>query len=195
MSTLAEAPFAAAAPGAAADKCFHCGEPLPPAGAYPVEFEGESRPTCCRGCQAVARTIIDNGLAAYYRNRSALPPPISIPDEGEGVDALQHYDLPEVQRGFVRETDAAGHEKEAALLLDGITCAACSWLIGGRVMRLPGVAGASINYATRRARVRWDDRRTRLSTILRAIRALGYGAQPYDSARSDDQLMRERRSM
>ena len=193
MSTVVEAPFIAVAPGAAADACFHCGEPLPAAGAYPVAFEGVSRPTCCRGCQAVARTIIDNGLTAYYRNRSALPPP--SPVEGESLDALRLYDLPEVQGTFVRGAGAAAHEKEAALLLDGITCAACTWLIENRVARLPGVTGTAINYATRRARIAWDERRTRLSAILRAIGELGYGAQPYDSTRSDDQAKRERRAM
>ena len=61
--------------GAAADAaraCFHCG--LPVQGVkFPVVIEGVRRETCCRGCQAVAQTIAENGLAAYYRNRSTLP--------------------------------------------------------------------------------------------------------------------------
>jgi Cu2+-exporting ATPase len=43
-----------------------------------------------------------------------------------------------------------------------------------------------INYATRRARVRWDERRIRLSGILAAIAAIGYRAHPYDAARSEE---------
>lgn len=34
------------------------------------------------------------------------------------------FDLPEVQQGFVHE--CSPHEKEAPLLLEGITCACCS---------------------------------------------------------------------
>jgi Cu2+-exporting ATPase len=41
--------------------------------------------------------------------------------------------------------------------------------------------------------VRWDARLAKLSDIMVAVTALGYGAQPYDSARSDDLLRRERR--
>jgi Cu2+-exporting ATPase len=42
-----------------------------PGGAhYPVQFEGRERATCCPGCQAVARTIIDNGLGSYYHHRT-----------------------------------------------------------------------------------------------------------------------------
>ena len=194
MTAVTDAPFSVLAPSADASTCFHCGEPLPAAGSYPVVFEGASCPTCCRGCQAVARTIISNGLAAYYRNRSAFPPRTEE-EQTDAFAALKLYDLPEVQRSFVRDADTARHEKEAALLLDGISCAACIWLIESRLARLPGVAAASVNYATRRARVVWDERQTKLSAILAAVRELGYGAQPYDTARSDDQLKRERKAM
>ncbi len=167
--------------------CFHCGLPVGNA-AFPVRVENLERPACCRGCQAVAQTIIDNGLGAYYRNRTAMAPSAQ---GAAGIPAeLGVYDLPEVQRNFVR--DAAGHEKEASLLIDGVTCAACIWLIEQRLARLAGVSAVSLNYATRRARVRWDSRATTLSAILGAVAGLGYSAQPYDAGRAEERLRRER---
>ncbi len=50
-----------------------------------------------------------------------------------------------------------------------------------------------INYATRRARVRWDDTRIRLSDILAAIAAIGYRAYPYDAAKNEEISRKERR--
>lgn len=177
---------------AAAHGCFHCGLPLP-SRSFPVIVETVERQTCCRGCQAVAQTIAESGLASYYRTRSALPAP---PDDAdELLKKLGVYDLAEVQRGFVRELDAARPEKEAALLLEGVSCAACVWLIERRLAQLAGVRGVTINYAARRARVRWDAERIRLSAILRAIRALGFEARPYDAARSEAALRIERKSM
>lgn len=168
--------------------CFHCGLPLD-ASVYPVLVDSVMRDTCCRGCQAVAQTIIDNGLGAYYRNRTALSPTA----RNAGVPAeLSAYDLPEVQCGFVRDAAAGGHEKEASLLIDGVTCAACVWLIEQRLARLPGVSAVALNYATRRARVRWDTRATALSAVLRAVTDLGYAAHPYDSGRAEEGLRRER---
>ncbi|MDP1535691.1 MAG: heavy metal translocating P-type ATPase [Burkholderiales bacterium] len=168
--------------------CFHCGLPLD-AAAFPVTLDGVAHDTCCRGCQAVAQTIVDNGLGAYYRNRTALAPSV----RNAGIPAeLGAYDLPEVQRNFVRDAPAAAHEKEASLLIDGVTCAACVWLIEQRLARLPGVTAVSLNYATRRARVRWDTQVTALSTILRAVADLGYTAHPYDSGRAEERLRRER---
>jgi len=168
--------------------CFHCGLPLDDK-IYPVVLGGIARDTCCRGCQAVAQTIVDNGLGAYYRNRTA-PPPTA---RNAGMPAeLGVYDLAEVQRAFVRDVPAAAHEKEAALLIDGITCAACVWLIEQRLARLPGVSAVSLNYATHRARLRWDTRVTTLGRVLRAVADLGYAAQPYDSGRAEEGLRRER---
>jgi Cu2+-exporting ATPase len=48
------------------------------------------------------------------------------------------------------------------------------------------VTAVEINYATRRARVRWDERRIKLSDILAAIAAIGYRAYPYDAAKSEE---------
>ena len=172
--------------------CFHCGLPVAD-DTFGISVEGVSHATCCRGCQAVAQTILDSGLGAYYRTRAALPAPPR--PEDDVPQALGVYDFPEVQRGFVRTDASHPHEREAAVLLERITCAACVWLIERSVSQQPGVLGIEVNYAARRARVRWDERETRLSSIIAAIVALGYGAQPYDSARADDALRSERKSL
>jgi Cu2+-exporting ATPase len=143
---------------------------------------------CCAGCEAVAQTIVDNGLTAYYQHRSALPArDESVPQALRDLDA---YDIPEVEGALAHI--AGEHAREVALMLEGITCAACVWLIELRIGRLPGVLGIEINYATYRARVRWDARSTRLAAILKAVAALGYRAYPYDSARAEQGRRSER---
>ena len=141
---------------------------------------------CCAGCQAVARTIVAAGFESYYETRSAAgPTPQDLPPTGI-------YDDPRAQRQFVA---AAGeHEREVSLILDRIRCAACLWLNEQWLRRLPGVTRVDINYATHRAQVAWDERRTKLSQILEAVRAIGYDAWPYDPRRQDEVRRRERRS-
>ncbi len=152
--------------------------------------DGAARPLCCPGCEAVARAIVAAGLESYYRHRSALPvsPREALP---EFLQELKLYDSPKVQQGFVRS--AGGNVREASLILEGIRCGACVWLNEQHLARLPGVLGVSVNYATRRARVRWDETRVRLSEILRAIAAIGYTAHPYDPGRHEAILRQERR--
>ena len=168
--------------------CFHCGLPVPDGAHYPIQFEGQTRQACCRGCQAVAQTIIDSGQGAYYTHRTALP---ATPQQAEAELAqLGLYDLPEIQESFVRVE--AENIREAALILENIVCAACIWLNERHIAGLPGVLSVEINYATRRARVRWDNSRIQLSAILKAVSDIGYIAHPFDPGRSDDIHRRER---
>ena len=168
--------------------CFHCGLPVPDGAHYPIQFEGETRQACCRGCQAVAQTIIDSGQGAYYTHRTALP---ATPQQAEAELAqLGLYDLPEIQESFVRTESE--NIREAALILENIVCAACIWLNERHIAGLPGVLSVEINYATRRARVRWDNSRIQLSAILKAVSDIGYIAHPFDPGRSDDIYKRER---
>ena len=171
--------------------CYHCGLPVPEGVKIAVTVLGERRAMCCAGCEAVAKSIVDSGLADYYRHRDSMPESQreAIPDE---LVDLGLFDSPDFQASFVSEPEP--HQKEAALLLEGITCAACVWLNEQHVARQPGVLAVHINYSTRRARVRWDTRLTRLSEILAAIQAIGYRAYPYDPQRGDALASKERRS-
>ncbi len=174
--------------------CYHCGLPIPPDANFPVTVDGATRPMCCAGCQAVAEAIVGNGLTDYYRHRDTLPESRreAMPDE---LKELGLFDHPDFQKTFVRSVDGAGgEEKEASLILEGITCAACVWLNETHIARQPGVTSVDINYATRRARVRWDESRIKLSAILGAISAIGYLAYPYDTARSEQIAKAERKN-
>jgi Cu2+-exporting ATPase len=146
---------------------------------------------CCVGCQSVAQAIVDNRLTEYYRHRDALPdsPREALPAV---LADLGLFDHPDFQKSFVRPIGE--HEREASLILEGITCAACVWLNEKHIAQQPGVGAVDINYATRRARVRWDERRVRLSDILAAIVAIGYHAHPYDPGRSEQLAQKERRT-
>lgn len=167
--------------------CFHCGEPVPRGASYPIRDGHEIRPACCRGCQAVAQTILDSGNADYYRLRTELP---KTPEAAlEELKKLKLYDLPEVQQSFVR---CEGNIREASLILEGIVCAACIWLNERHLQQLPGVIAADINFSTHRARVRWDDTRVKLSDILQAVQEIGYQAYPFDTSRQEDLFRKER---
>ncbi|MDQ5946199.1 MAG: P-type Cu2+ transporter [Pseudomonadota bacterium] len=174
--------------------CYHCGQTIPDDTDISLTIGDAPRAMCCVGCQAVAQAIVDSGLADYYRNRDAMPGTQreALPAQ---LDTLLLYDHAEFQKSFVRRMENAGeHEREASLILEGITCAACIWLNEQHLSRLPGVTGVDINYATRRARVRWDESKIKLSDILAAVAAIGYRAYPYDAARNEALARKERRT-
>ena len=165
---------------------------MPTGIALTAVIDAAPRPMCCRGCQAVAEAIVAGGLADYYRHRTE-PPPTARDNVPEFLRQVAVYDNPAVQKTFVRHTGE--QEREAALILEGIVCAACVWLNERHLLQLPGVLEVAVNYTTHRARVRWDNRRIALSAILKAVTDIGYRAHPYDPNRAQEVLERERRSL
>jgi len=179
-----------AAPPARGGNCYHCGLPIPRVGGRRSNLAGGARIFCCSGCEAVAHAIVGQGLEDYYRFREALP---ARPDgEPAGADEYVIYDDPLAQASFVTAGD--GVDREAVLLLEGVRCSACTWLIEQAMQRVPGVRSAQVNYATQRARLRWDPARARLSDVLRAVAAVGYRAHPYEATRLDAMQAAERRT-
>ncbi|MAT64506.1 MAG: cation transporter [Gammaproteobacteria bacterium] len=170
-------------------RCFHCGLPNPPGSEYVVQIEGRPRRMCCPGCKAVAEGIVAAGLEDFYRYRTEKSRTAQdlVP---EALKDVELYDRPELQQSFVSVD--ADNLREASLILEGITCAACVWLNERHVGRLPGVVEFQVNYSTHRARVKWDDSRIHLSDILRAISDIGYLAHPFDPGRQEAVHKRER---
>lgn len=156
--------------------CFHCGEANPLGSRYSFSFDGATRNFCCAGCQAVAETIVEAGMADFYRKREKP----GVRPEALMPAALDQYDDPAAQASL-----AVTHDREyseADLLIDGMTCAACAWLAERSLKRVPGVKDASVQYATGRARVSWLAEQTPLSTVLDALRRVGLDARPADRA-------------
>jgi Cu2+-exporting ATPase len=170
-------------------ECFHCGLPVPQGTAPGFATRGEWRSFCCAGCEAVSRVITGQGLDDYYRLRSAAP---ARPAKDAAVDDLRLYDDDGVQARFVR---ACGTHREAELVVEGIRCAACAWLIEQVVARVPGVEAVEVNAVTRHARLRWHPGRVALSEVFAAIRGIGYGAWPREEGALESVERRERRAM
>jgi Cu2+-exporting ATPase len=178
-----------ALPGAASD-CFHCGLPVPAGTTFGFGASEGWRAFCCAGCEAVSRAITGQGLDDYYRVRAAAPP---RPGTGDSSEDLSLYDESVVQERFVG--DAGDGRCEAAILVDGMRCTACAWLVEQVAARVPGVSFAQAHFASRRALVRWDPSVAKLSAVLAAIRAVGYPAWPFEAQRLAQVEARERRAM
>ncbi|ABS08307.1 heavy metal translocating P-type ATPase [Shewanella baltica] len=155
--------------------CFHCQEPVLTGQQFVTRINDRDELMCCPGCQAVSQAIVDAGLLSYYKFRTepgskqnALVP--------EALTQFSAYDLPEVQQDFVHSED---NIESVSLSIDGITCAACAWLIEHKVKQLTGVSQVLVNSTTQRAMISWDKRTVKLSDILGQISRIGYQAAPY----------------
>ncbi|MFW5824028.1 MAG: heavy metal translocating P-type ATPase, partial [Marinobacter sp.] len=170
--------------------CFHCSEPVRPDSAIVPDPDHPERAFCCHGCAAVFRTIHREGLDTFYDFRTApavTPRSLSEAD----IERLRELDHPVAQEAFVSPVRGG---QEAQLLIGGITCAACIWLLERHLGSYPGVQTFTVNHSTQRARLVWSPEQTRLSELLIAIHELGYTASPYHADEAELTLKQENRS-
>ncbi|MGZ4678488.1 MAG: heavy metal translocating P-type ATPase, partial [Acidimicrobiia bacterium] len=83
------------------------------------------------------------------------------------------------------ETGKTGETEEQErcdLPVAGMTCASCAVRIETSLLDLPGVSGATVNFATNRATVMYDPRRTGPSSFAATVADLGYSVPETEPA-------------
>lgn len=145
---------------------------------------------CCPGCKAVAEAIVAGGLNNYYAYRTE---PAA---RAESIDSvlqaeLAIYDREELQTDFVRTL--ADGTREARLLIEGITCSACVWLIEKHLMQLKGIESVTVNLSQHSATIRWTPETIKLSEILLELHAIGYKGHPWRAERQEALMQQEHR--
>ncbi|MBY6262949.1 cadmium-translocating P-type ATPase [Azospirillum sp. 412522] len=172
--------------------CLHCGQELGDGGQAGTTTAGAvtagdgAGPFCCTGCAAAYDLVRGLGLERYYERRSVDPTARPLrPDDTPAVDYEPHAR---------EESDGS---RSLHLMVDGMQCAACVWLIESALSRRPGVGHARMNMTTRRLTVRWDPKATDANAVVGTVAQLGYRAVPFDpdrlggaQAKSEKELLR-----
>ncbi len=172
------------------EPCYHCGEPIPEDVHLDIEIAGTIRPMCCPGCKAVAGMIAANGLDSFYQQRTAYS---ERPIETEVAfnDQYLIYDDAEMSGKFCQVED--DDTVTARLLLGGITCAACTWLIEQSLGSVPGIKTALVNLQQSKLDVCFDPKKIQLSEIFSRVESLGYRPRPFQASAQRDQMSSEYR--
>ncbi|WP_438971956.1 heavy metal translocating P-type ATPase metal-binding domain-containing protein, partial [Methylophaga sp.] len=156
------------------ESCYHCGLPVEAPGEFTAIVAQHEREFCCHGCLTVCQTIYAAGLQSFYNKTpegEKLAPPPDIPSE------LATYDLNEVQADYLDTTQA---DRTIHLMVEGIHCAACVWLIENALSKHSGVTQAEVNLTAKRLKLRWNNDQIKLSHVLHKLAEIGYSAVPFD---------------
>ena len=167
------------------DPCAHCGLPIPPADLVADRVGDRELRFCCRGCAGAYRIIVGAGLGAFYRRRQwdEAGTPAGAYESGFDDSYLARFVTP------------APGGAELVVLVEGIRCASCVWLIERILARIDGVREARVSFATHRARVSFDPAVASPGRILAAVAQLGYAARPYTADAGAEAAQAERRSL
>ncbi len=169
--------------------CFHCGLPVTNDN-FRIEIAGKLEPMCCPGCRAAAQAIHACGLDQYYQFRTALnenPEQISQDQKHR----FKLYDREEVKKDFVFETN--DEVTLIKLFVEGITCAACVWLIEKRLNQLESVVSATVNLTNHSAQIRFNHNDIEISELFSIIHELGYVPRPYRRDAQHEHLSKTRK--
>lgn len=132
---------------------------------------------CCSGCRALFTMLAESGLTdAYAEAKNSRPPGVALPTE----TSTAAFDSPELAAAHV-EPLASGLAS-INLVLEGVHCSACLWLLEKLPRLQTGVVDARLDLARATLRVTYDPQAVRLSTIAATLGRLGYTPHPADNA-------------
>lgn len=147
--------------------CSHCGAALPAA-----QDNAAGPAFCCAGCEAAYALVQDQGLDLYYQRRCLDPATRPLrPDDDRGPVDYSHHTT----------TDSQGIAS-LNMMIEGLHCAACVWLIERLLSRQKGIVQGRVNMTTRRLALKWNAAETDAATLLEPLETIGYRLIPYDPA-------------
>jgi P-type Cu2+ transporter len=159
----------ALAPAPAARRCLHCGDALRISGDF-----------CCAGCASAHAIIATAGLAAFYQR---------LEDKHAHRPVALETDFSSFARGAGSGTFALD------LLLAGLDCAACVWLIESVLARNPNVLAARVNLSTRRLTLKWRGTPDQANDHAGLVASLGFRLVPWRPLAASAQEDREAREL
>lgn len=162
--------------------CEHCLLEVSERDALYDEIDGQRKAFCCHGCNGIYRLIHSEGLDDFYAKRRAWTPG---PAEPRSVDIS----------AFLDGLRPAGGEIETDVIIDGIRCASCVWLNEKILARVDGISYARVNYATHRAKIRWNPDKTDIGAIIQRMASIGYTPKPFLSGQFEKEQHRETRDL
>ncbi len=157
--------------------CFHCAEPIEDGVRLFARVGAQEHAVCCIGCQAAAEWINGLGLQDYYRLRDT--PAV----KAATLQSYAAWDRPQLQRLYVRH--GANGIDEICVLVEGLRCSACSWLIERALRDVNGVTDVAVNAAAKRLTLNWRSDTIALSAILLRLARLGYVPHPLNASALD----------
>ena len=139
---------------------------------------------CCVGCKGVYEILNESGFGEFYERlgKNTLNPASS------GVNVKN------LAANFSELVTKEGEFSKISLLIDGITCSACIWLLEKALFSLPGILEVNINSLSQKAVIVYDEQELLVEQIIEKIYAVGYTPKAYAASQKEDELVKKRRN-
>jgi len=155
--------------------CSHCGLPIHTADQREHVF-------CCHGCMGAYALIHELGLEDFYamRSNTQLAP--------KGGGNAHNSVLDDLSAAGVEVHPMSDGLCSVRLSIDGLHCAACSWLIERMPPTIPGLQNATVRMSDQTVELIYDPSLTHPSQVSSQFAKIGYVLSPWIADQNDEQL-------
>jgi len=141
------------------NNCLHCEKNL----------EEKQKDFCCNGCEFAYQIIHENNCQSYYISRKINAEEPSLkPDLGDELDILELI------------STYPNNEFQIDLMIRGLHCGACIWLIESLLKKQNNVIEARINLTQKTLRIKWAGEKKYGNDLIKLISKIGYKLFPAD---------------
>lgn len=140
--------------------CLHCG----------YDVKDFAQDFCCLGCSAAYKIVNQLGFEKYYKLHQIIPSERKIKP-----DILEEVDIAEFAH---RKQDDDSYS--VTLMIQGLHCAACVWLIESILKKQPDVISARINLSHKILFLQWNGEAEAGNNLVSLIQQIGYKILPFD---------------
>jgi heavy metal translocating P-type ATPase len=180
--------------------CHLCGLPLR-YGAVAHSIDDRPLRFCCQGCRMVYSMLLESAEVAdparfketdLYRQCVAAGVIPASEDDLRGIRTREQQETQATAKPVEEGTTVPDPSDTLALdlIVEGMWCTACAWVIEKTVTRLGGVQAATCHFSTDRLRCRYRPDRVAPDQIRRSVTGLGYGIRESDAGTEGPQAQR-----
>lgn len=125
---------------------------------------------CCIGCRSAYYLIHQLKLDKYYDYCKTIydTHPVKIMEIENTLDYIEHISV-----------DAKQNVNSVSLLVDGIRCGACVWLLENTLRKQEHVLEAQINLSSHKLSLKWSGAKENINAFIKSIENLGYKVTPF----------------
>jgi P-type Cu2+ transporter len=146
--------------------CEHCG----------AKNKDKYSTFCCMGCEIAYKIINKLDLNKYYEYCKIIYN--KMPMKVHAVENQLNYNP------HIKSEDS---KHRINLIVEGIHCGSCVWLIENTLKKQDGVLNARLNMSTRRLVIEWNGEKKQIKKLIDIIEKLGYKLIPYDELVSEEE--------
>jgi Cu2+-exporting ATPase len=141
------------------NNCLHCDKIL----------EYNQKDFCCNGCECAYKIIQENNCENYYKSRIINPEELSLkPDLENQLDISELIKI------------NPNGEFQIDLMIQGLHCGACIWLIENLLKKQQNVIDGRINLTQKTLRIKWCGDKNYGNNLIKLITQIGYKLFPAD---------------